>query len=117
MNRVQFLAAHLRQWWHYGDSYDDLDAAATIAELERDGYRWRIVNDAGRTLATNCPAHLDPEPAPEQPEPFQLQAPPARPRPVTFENNQAKQAKRLFAGADCLPGQIDLFNPNGPKEK
>lgn len=46
-------------------------------------------------------------------EGFALQVPRQGKRKAAFENNEAKSAKVLFSGADCLPGQTELFNPNG----
>lgn len=48
-------------------------------------------------------------------ERFVLQNKPER-RKARFENNPAKSVKALFAGGDCLPGQLDLLNPNGAPE-
>lgn len=49
-------------------------------------------------------------------EPFQLRNdPPARKR-LKIENSDANRQRVLFSGGDCLPGQTELFCPNGPKE-
>lgn len=49
-------------------------------------------------------------------EPFTLtNEPPPKPRPKFDDNERTKQAV-LFAGMDALPGQMDLFDCDGPPE-
>lgn len=51
-------------------------------------------------------------------EPFTLARQPARLKQRTiFDNNPAKAAKALFSGSDCLPGQLGLLPPDGPRER
>jgi hypothetical protein len=50
-------------------------------------------------------------------EPFVLQPPKReRKRLQVVETGITRQGK-LFSGTDCLPGQGELFNPNGPRER
>ena len=44
---------------------------------------------------------------------FALTNEPPCPKPARFESNGKTRQKRLFAGLDCLPGQLDLFPTDG----
>jgi hypothetical protein len=46
--------------------------------------------------------------------PFALTRPANGKRQVKFENNQGTQHV-LFAGEHCVAGQLDLWNPDGPR--
>lgn len=46
---------------------------------------------------------------------FTLQNDPPRPKPARFESNTGKQRK-LFAGLNCEPGQLDLFPTDGSED-
>lgn len=49
-------------------------------------------------------------------EPFKLSPPPKPWIKKRYDTAPAKPQKALFAGADCLPGQKDLWNPDGQAE-
>lgn len=50
-------------------------------------------------------------------EPFTLQPPPRERKPLTVAPPIATRQGKLFAGADCLPGQLDLIPSDGPRAR
>ena len=46
-------------------------------------------------------------------ETFELKNEPHRPKRHPIETNPRSKQKVLFAGMDCLPGQLDLFPTDG----
>lgn len=50
-------------------------------------------------------------------EPFQLVNDKRKPEPQKFDVSDRTRQKLLFAGLDCLPGQLDLFQTDGELPK
>lgn len=50
---------------------------------------------------------------------FQLQPVANKPRPALIALPDAPKFRQtvLFSGLDCCPGQLDLFQTDGPKER
>lgn len=68
----------------------------------------RLNADRRRTTHTALPPFDD--------EPFTLQQPKPERRPLQIAPPTATRQGVLFAGANCLPGQLQLMASDGPRE-